>query len=57
MEKGEMYFDVNKARIYKKLYRPSMNIPRFVKTLLGIFLVGDSPISRPYRTDKKRNYH
>ncbi len=48
-----MYFDVNKARIYRKLYQPSINVLTFVKTLFGILLAGDSPISQSYRTHRK----
>lgn len=54
MEKKEMYFDVNKARIYKDLYRPSTNLSRFFKTLLGILIHGDSSISnRSYYSSRK----
>ncbi len=53
MEKKDMYFDVNKARIYQKYYRPSTNLWMFVKTLFGIMLIGDSPISKDYRVYKR----
>jgi len=45
MEKNTMYYEVHKAKIYKKEYRPSTNILRFVKSLLSVILVGESPIS------------
>jgi len=54
MKKNEMYFDVHNAKIYKDLYRPSTNISRFFKTLWGIMVVGDSPISsQKYYSNKK----
>lgn len=45
MEKNTMYFEVHKAKIYKKEYRPSGSIVRFVKSLLSVILIGESPIS------------
>lgn len=53
MQKKYMY-DVNHSKIYKDLYRPSTNIFRFLKTVLSILLVGDSPISSQYRHHAKK---
>jgi hypothetical protein len=40
-----MYYDVHRAKIHKTIYRPSSNIIRFVKSLLAVIMLGDSPIS------------
>ena len=55
MEKNSKYFDVHRARIYKDLYKPSTNLSRFFKSVLGILLIGKSPISKHdhYFTRKK----
>jgi hypothetical protein len=47
MQKNEMQFAVQKAKIYKDNYRPSSNILRLVKSLLAVILVGQSPVSTP----------
>ena len=54
MQKNKRYYDVNKSKIYKNLYRPSTNFSRFFKVLWGILVVGDSPISnKKYYNAKK----
>jgi|RhiMetdeSRZDD1v2_1073273.scaffolds.fasta_scaffold02233_3 hypothetical protein len=45
MEKNPMYYDVHRAKIHKTIYRPSSNIVRFVKSLLAVVMLGNSPIS------------
>jgi hypothetical protein len=47
MKKNPMYYDVHRAKIHKTIYRPSSNIGRFVKALLAVIMLGDSPISTP----------
>jgi hypothetical protein len=55
MKKNPMYHDVNRARIHKTIYRPSSNIVRFVKTVLAVVMLGDSPISSP--SIARRKFH
>lgn len=45
MEKNNRYFEVSKAKIYQKDYRPSSNILRLLRSVLSVLLVGGSPIS------------
>jgi len=45
MKSNPMYHDVQTAKIHKTIYRPSSNIIRFVKALLAVVMLGDSPIS------------
>lgn len=44
MKKSNMYYDTSLTRINKKIYRPSSNIVRFVKSVLAIVLIGQSPV-------------
>ncbi|MBO9199830.1 MULTISPECIES: hypothetical protein [Niastella] len=53
MKKNTMYYDVNRAKIHKTIYRPSSNVVRFVKALLAVVMLGDSPISTPSIARKK----
>lgn len=39
-----MYYDTNLTRINKKIYRPSSNMVRLVKSILAIIIVGQSPV-------------
>jgi hypothetical protein len=55
MKKNPMYYDVNRAKIHKTIYRPSSNIVRFVKALLAVVMLGDSPISTP--SVARRKFH
>lgn len=50
-----MYHDVQNAKIHKSIYRPSSNVIRFVKSLMAIVMLGNSPIS----TDStlRRKFH
>lgn len=45
MEKNTMYFDTNRTKINKDIYRPSSNLLRFLKSLLAVLLVGQSSIN------------
>ena len=47
MQKNDMHFATQKAKIYKDNYRPSSNILRHVKSFLAVILVGQSPVSTP----------
>jgi hypothetical protein len=40
-----MYFDTSLTKINKDIYRPSSNIIRFIKSLLAVIMIGQSPIS------------
>jgi hypothetical protein len=55
MKKNPMYYDVHRAKIHKTIYRPSSNIIRFVKALLAVVMLGDSPISTP--SIARRKFH
>ncbi len=48
-----MYYDVHRAKIHKSIYRPSTNIGRFVKALLAVIMLGDSPMSTASIARKK----
>lgn len=48
-----MYYDTSLTRINKKIYRPSSNIVRLVKSILAIILVGRSPIGTAYHSRKR----
>jgi hypothetical protein len=50
-----MYYDVQSAKIHKAIYRPSSNIVRFVKSLLAVVMLGNSPISTP--SPLRRKFH
>jgi hypothetical protein len=43
MKREKMYFDTQRVKLYKNVYRPSSNISRFVRTLLAVILEGHSP--------------
>lgn len=46
-------YEVRKSRIYKDIYRPSSNLPRFFGTLLSVLFQGQSQVGgnnlRPYK--------
>jgi hypothetical protein len=44
MKRNSRYYEISKARIYRNAYRPSANIGLFLKSLLSIILIGQSPI-------------
>jgi len=50
-----MYYDVQSAKIHKAIYRPSSNIVRFVKSLLAVVMLGNSPISTA--SPVRRKFH
>lgn len=50
-----MYYDVHRAKIHKAIYRPSSNIVLFVKALLAVVMLGDSPIST--HSIARRKFH
>ncbi|MDR3714409.1 MAG: hypothetical protein P4L51_16475 [Puia sp.] len=54
MKKNNMQHDTHKAKIYKDIYRPSTNPGRFLRTLLSVILMGQSPVgSGSYLHPKK----
>jgi hypothetical protein len=55
MKKNPMYYDVHRAKIHKTIYRPSSNIIRFVKSLIAVIMLGNSPISTP--SPVRRKFH
>ncbi|MFN2440261.1 MAG: hypothetical protein ABR503_13745 [Chitinophagaceae bacterium] len=42
------------AEIYKAYYKPSFNLLRFFKSILGVFLFGKSTVAHHYVPVKKR---
>lgn len=42
------------AAIYKEYYRPSMNPWKFVKSILGVLVFGNSTVARSYINRKER---
>jgi hypothetical protein len=54
MQNNSRYYEVEKAKVYKDLYRPSTSLSRFFKTLLGIMVSGNSPISHQKYYSSKR---
>jgi hypothetical protein len=38
-----MYFDTQRAKVYKDIYRPSSNIYRFFRSLMSVIVEGQSP--------------
>lgn len=38
-----MYFDTQRAKVYKNIYRPSSNISRFFMSLMSVIIDGHSP--------------
>jgi hypothetical protein len=56
MKRNNMYFDTQRAKLYKDIYRPSSNLSRFLKTIMTIILEGHSPLSGTtyYYTKKKK---
>lgn len=49
-----MYFDTQRAKVYKDTYRPSSNIYRFVKSLMAVILDGHAPSGSYLHYHKKR---
>ena len=45
MQKSSRYFDTHRTKICKDIYRPSSNLMRFAKSVLSVFVNGQSPIS------------
>ena len=43
VKKNNMYFDTQRAKVYKDSYRPSSNIYRFFKCLMSVIVDGHSP--------------
>ncbi|MFL5786996.1 MAG: hypothetical protein ACJ748_03005 [Flavisolibacter sp.] len=42
------------AEIYKDYYRPSLNLWRFTKSILGVIIFGSSTVAKGYAPAKKR---
>jgi hypothetical protein len=43
------------VKIYSDYYKPSFNLWRFAKSILGLLLFGSSTVANSYATTKKRN--
>jgi hypothetical protein len=55
MKKNNMYYDTQKAKIFKDEYRASPNILRLVKSVITVFFSGQSPIGKS--AAEKRRFH
>jgi len=42
------------VKIYEAYYKPSFNIVRFVKSVLGVLIFGRSTVAQSYAPTKKR---
>jgi hypothetical protein len=42
------------AKIYQHYYKPSLNIFRFFKSVLGVIISGSSPAAHGYDHNRKR---
>jgi hypothetical protein len=42
------------VEIYKQYYKPSFNMGRFMKSILGVLIFGNSYVARSYVPAKKR---
>jgi hypothetical protein len=42
------------VEIYREYYRPSLNMWRFTKSILGLLIFGSSTVANSYTTTKKR---
>jgi hypothetical protein len=52
-----MYFNIHAIMINKESYRSGLNLTKFFKYLLFVFLRGESPIeNRPAYARKSRRY-
>ncbi|HEU4469511.1 MAG TPA: hypothetical protein VFR58_00385 [Flavisolibacter sp.] len=40
--------------IYREYYKPSFNLLRFMKSILGVLFFGSSTVASSYATTKKR---
>jgi hypothetical protein len=40
--------------IYKAYYKPSLNVGRFIKSILGVLISGSGPVANHYVPIKKR---
>lgn len=42
------------VEIYREYYKPSFNLWRFTKSILGVLIFGSSTVANNYGTTKKR---
>jgi hypothetical protein len=56
MKRNYMYFETQRAKVYRSSYRPSSNLYRMFFTVLAVLLEGQSPIgsSHFYHARKKK---
>jgi hypothetical protein len=54
MKNKPIIFLYEEARTYKEHYRPSLNIFRFFKSILGVFISGSSPAAHGINYNRKR---
>lgn len=47
MKKSTMYYDVHRAKVYSGIYRPTFNLVNFLRSIVTVLMVGQSPISTP----------
>lgn len=44
----------NEVRIYESYYKPSLNLLRFTKSILGVLILGRTSVAENYVPVKKR---
>jgi hypothetical protein len=49
MKKKTLVHSHESAKIYSKYYKPSLNIPRFLKSVLAVVLTGSAPTADVYK--------
>jgi len=54
MKRRRLQYAHNEARIYRRYYRPNTNPLYLFKSLLCVFLFGESPVGRPSYTERTK---
>lgn len=42
-----MYHDVHRAKVYSRIYKPTFNLVSFLRSIVTVLMVGQSPITTP----------
>ena len=54
MKKKTIVHTHEEARIYRHYYEPSLNIVRFLRSVLSVIISGSSPAAQGYDHNRKR---
>jgi hypothetical protein len=54
MKNKEISHSHREAGIYRAYYKPSLNVSRFIKSILGVLISGSGPVANHYVPIKKR---